>query len=109
MTNQEIENEIEKELTNARYKSLGDVLWRAFDQAAYGKGAQRHGQELPFDSQPMLTISRMIGANTGLVYQAMKKAQESTRMEKDAAVRELLGAINYLAGAIIILEERDGR
>jgi hypothetical protein len=32
--------------------------------------------------------------------------QESLRMDTEAAVRELLGAINYIAGAIIHLEKK---
>lgn len=100
--------------TNEAYQSLQDVLDRAFNQAATGKGAVRHGQNLPFEQQPMLRISHTLGTNAGLLYQAAKKAQESQRMDKDAAVAELLGAINYLAGAIIFLEtaqaeeKRDG-
>jgi hypothetical protein len=31
----------------------------------------------------------------------------SLRLDRDAAVAELLGAINYLAGAVIYLEEHD--
>lgn len=86
------------------YESLANVLQRAYDQAAQGKGAERHANSLPFDKQPMQSISTLLGNHTGLLYQAMKKIQESTRMDKDAAVRELLGAINYCAGAVIFLE-----
>lgn len=91
------------------YFSLSLVLQRAWEQAALGKGAARHGQNLPFEEQPMLAITRTLGSHAGLLYQAAKKAQESQRMDKDAAVAELLGAINYLAGAIIYLEEKDGK
>jgi len=38
--------------------------------------------------------------------QAAKKAQEAMRMETEPAVRELLGAINYLAGVVIWMEGR---
>lgn len=86
------------------YESLANVLQRAYDQAAQGKGAKRHANSLPFDKQPMQSLSTLLGDHTGLLYQAMKKIQESTRMDKDAAVRELLGAINYCAGAVIFLE-----
>ncbi len=55
----------------------------------------------------MQTISRLIGSHDGLLYQAVKKIQESKRMDKDAAVRELLGAINYIAGAVIFLEAKE--
>lgn len=56
----------------------------------------------------MQTLSRSLGSNVGLLYQAAKKAQESLRLDREHAVFELLGAINYLAGAIIFLEDRDG-
>jgi hypothetical protein len=52
----------------------------------------------------MLEIGRMVGHGFCLG-QAIKKAQEASRMEPDAAKRELLGAINYLAGAYLLLEE----
>lgn len=91
-----------------RYGRLKEVLARAYSQAATGKGAARHGQDLPFEQQPMQTLSRSLGSNVGLLYQAAKKAQESLRLDREHAVFELLGAINYLAGAIIFLEDRDG-
>lgn len=89
---------------NDNYHSLTNVLARAYEQAAKGKGAVRHADGRPFTEQPMQTISELLGTHEGLLYQAMKKIQESNRMQPDAAVHELLGAINYLAGAIIFLE-----
>ena len=89
------------------YTALQDVLDRAWQQAACGKGAERHGQSKPFTEQPMQTISDLLNTQNGMLYQAMKKIQESTRMDRDAAVRELLGAINYVAGAIIWLEKQN--
>lgn len=88
------------------YASLQDVLDRAWQQAASGKGAERHGQSLPFTEQPMQTISGLLNTQSGMLYQAIKKIQESTRMDRDAAVRELLGAINYVAGAVIWMEKQ---
>jgi hypothetical protein len=87
------------------YESLTNVLARAYTQAALGKGADRHAGNRPFDEQPMQSISDLLGSNVGLLYQAMKKIQESQRLDKDAAIRELLGAINYIAGAIINMEK----
>lgn len=92
-----------------RYDRLKEVLIRAFYQAATGKGEARHGKGLPFEKQPMQTISQSLDTNAGLLYQAAKKAQESKSLDLDDAVFELLGAINYLAGAIIFLEDRDGK
>lgn len=88
------------------YESLLHVLARAHEQAALGKGAERHACTRPFTEQPMQSISRLLGNETGLLYQAMKKIQESQRMDQDAAVKELLGAINYIAGAIIFKEAK---
>lgn len=90
------------------YESLAEVLHRAYNQAASGKGAERHACSRPFTEQPMQSISALLGNETGLLYQAMKKIQESQRMDQDAAIRELLGAINYIAGAIIFKEGKQG-
>jgi len=91
--------------TDEQYAPLRRVLSLALEQASSGKGAERHGQGKPFDRQPMMEISRMIGGPAGCFYQAMKKTQEASRMEPDAAKREILGAINYLAGAYLLLDE----
>lgn len=88
------------------YASLGLVLTRAYAQAATGKGAERHGQGQPFERQPMQDLIRLhgVGFATG---QASKKAQEALRLPRARAVAELLGAINYLAGAVIAIEAGD--
>ena len=86
------------------YERLGSVLTRAYAQAAEGKGAQRHAQGQPFDQQPMQQLIRLYGVGFALG-QAAKKAQEAQRLPTvDRQVAELLGAINYLAGAVIALE-----
>lgn len=85
------------------YESLHSVLRRAFIQASHGKGKERHAQNLPFDNQPMQRLIDLYGVGFALG-QAAKKAQESQRLPHDKAVAELLGAINYLAGAVIAME-----
>jgi hypothetical protein len=95
--------------TTDDYKSLSDVLERAYQQAAHGKGKDRHAQGQPFDKQPMQTISQLVGSCDGLRYQAIKKIQEAARLDHDAAIRELLGAINYIAGAIIYMEAQHAK
>lgn len=86
------------------YESLARVLARAFAQAAIGKGAERHAQAgEPFDMQVMQDMARRFGVGS-LLGQAFKKSEESQRLGHAAAVRELLGAINYLAGAVIAME-----
>lgn len=90
----------------AGYECLADILDAALMQAAEGKGAERHAGDRPFATQPMQEITRMVGVGFPLG-QAMKKAQEAgtmaSRGQTDAARRELLGAINYLAGAVLAL------
>ena len=85
------------------YETLLNVLRRAFLQAAHGKGNERHAQDLPFDQQPMQRLIEMYGVGFALG-QAAKKSQESQRLPHERAVAELLGAINYLAGAVIAME-----
>lgn len=85
------------------YESLRDVLVRAYAQASTGKGAERHAVCKPFDRQPMQELISLYGPGFALG-QAAKKAQESMRLPAGRDVAELLGAINYLAGAVIALE-----
>ena len=86
------------------YSDLFEVLRDALEEAQEGKGAVRHGNGLSFTDQPALTITRAVGLGFPLG-QAMKKIQECQRMDTDAAKRELLGAINYLAAAVLFLDE----
>lgn len=91
------------------YGPLASVLQEALNQAQDGKGKERHANDKPFLKQPIMEIGRMVGVGyqTG---QAMKKAQEAggmlSRGEPDRAVAELLGAINYLAAAIMLIREQ---
>jgi hypothetical protein len=86
------------------YEKLADVLARAYDQAARGKGKDRHAQDMPFHEQPMQSVIQLhgVGFATG---QASKKASEALRLPTlERQVPELLGAIVYLSGAVIALE-----
>jgi hypothetical protein len=86
------------------YESLAQVLEKAFDQAARGKGAERHANDLPFDQQPMQSISELLDDPNGMAFQIMKKVKEALGMPTyEQQERELLGAINYTAGLIIFL------
>lgn len=89
------------------YETLRAVFEKAYAQAATGKGHRRHGSGTPFDKQPMQQIAQEDGV--GFLYgQARKKTLEThgmlARGEFEAAKHEVLGAINYLAGAYIRLE-----
>lgn len=85
------------------YEKLADVLQRAFNQAARGKGKERHAQGEPFHEQVMQIGARKFGVGS-LLFQAFKKSEESQRLPLDRGVNELLGAIVYLAGAVIARE-----
>jgi hypothetical protein len=86
---------------------LKAVLNMAYAQAMVGKGTERHGSEQPFVQQISMSITRVIGLAYPLG-QVWKKADESQRMARDAAVRELLGCIVYISMAIITLLEGEG-
>lgn len=89
----------------AGYEELSAVLLRAFEQAAKGKGKERHANGEPFHEQVMQTGAHRFGVGA-LLFQAFKKSEESQRLPHDRAVAELLGAIVYLAGAVIHMERR---
>lgn len=110
------------------YEVLERVLTLAYDQAARGKGAERHSSSnaRPFLEQPINTIpmskSFLVGLG-GLSYQVEKKCGETDRMceradeqsrisamdEKaedtlHAALRETLGVIVYAAAKYLHIE-----
>lgn len=94
------------------YESLARVLLDALEQAAHGKGRDRHaGPGEPFDEQPMQVIVGMFGPGFALG-QAVKKLHESQRLGPTAGRAELLGAIVYIAGAVMHIDRqgaaRDG-
>lgn len=88
------------------YELLASVLQRAYDQAAKGKGKERHASNDAFENQVMQDGARRFGVGA-LLFQAFKKSEESQRLPVDRGVAELLGAIVYLAGAVI-RREADG-
>ena len=90
------------------YAKLRHVLGEAYDQAAVGKGRDRHvkHEAQPFEHQPICSLQRIYGSGYAFG-QVGKKMEESMRMDTKAAVAELYGAINYIAAAIIVLEEED--
>lgn len=95
----------ETSVIDLAYKSLYDILGDAFLQACDGKGKERHAKPSePFEKQKICEITRRVGLGYPLG-QAIKKAEESLRLQPEAGVQELLGAINYLAAAIIVMRE----
>lgn len=93
--------------TAAMYLALRSVLDSAYTQAAYGKGAVRHSDgATQFEDQPICTITRQVGLGFPLG-QAVKKIYEIQNIQDpDARTKELYGAINYIAAAIIIIDEQ---
>ena len=89
------------------YGRLEEVLTKAAEQASAGKGAERHADGQRFEDQPIMWIEREF--RSFQLGQAVKKIHESQRLAPEAAARELLGAINYLAAKIIALEATAGR
>lgn len=110
------------------YQDLERILTLAYDQAARGKGAERHSSDnvRPFAEQPINTIpmskSFLVGLG-GLSYQVEKKCGETDRMceraneqsrissmdelaeqSLHAALRETLGVIVYAAAKYMHIE-----
>jgi hypothetical protein len=77
------------------------------EQAAGGKGKERHADGEAFENQKICVINRWIKDSpvAGTLFQVVKKTVESSRMTPGAAIRELYGAINYLSAGILLLEE----
>lgn len=100
-----------KTYEDSSYSSLKRVLDMAYDQASSGKGKERHANNDSFESQPICQIPRYQGSIDFVTGQAIKKCLEVTKLPTvDAKVRELLGAINYIAAGIIVLQEgSDGK
>lgn len=91
--------------TNAGYEPLRAVLAEALDQASEGKGKERHADGKPFLEQPIMDLGRKYGAGF-LCGQADKRVREAFNCEDDErAIRDILGAINYLAAAVILRRE----
>ncbi len=83
------------------YEALGRILERALQQAATGKGHERHavGGE-PWHEQHIVRTNMRAGNDGHAVGQAEKKLDEGKRMDTEAAVKEYLGAIVYAAAAV---------
>lgn len=92
------------------YESLARVLQEALDQAAAGKGKERHANEgEAFEDQQIVQLGEWLGSNHFQLGQAAKKLLESARLPPDRARREILGAINYAAAAVIQQDRLDAR
>jgi len=94
------------------YATLRTVLNTAYDQAARGKGVERHGNGKAWTEQPIFTIAGQVGDgfNAG---QAIKKIQEAQQMaargEYAKAQHEVLGAIVYAASLHVLWNKESNR
>lgn len=89
------------------YERLAKVLIQAHHQAAFGKGLERHANSLPFEKQRMLSISHLLDSPDGMAYQVTKKMTAGLAMNDfHRCTAELYGAINYLAGIVVFLEDK---
>lgn len=99
---------VSRQEPDVSYDGLSTILRDAHAQASVGKGRERHANGRPFDRQPIMELGRMFGPGFA-AGQAAKKAQEAMgmlhRQNNDAAVAELLGAINYLAACVMLVRE----
>lgn len=102
------ESVIHETLLVPGYGTLQEELIGAYTQASAGKGKERHANNKPFDRQPIMEVSRIVGHGfqTG---QAMKKLGEASQMadrgEFDKAIHEIQGAMVYCAAAIMRIRE----
>lgn len=91
--------------TEKDYAELREILDQAFDFAARGKGAERHGNGSPWRDQPHYFIAAEVGLGFP-IGQAMKKLREGYNMVDAERTRaEWLGAITYIASAIYALDQ----
>ena len=96
------------EMTVPGYERLAEVLSLAYDQAANGKGKERHADGRKFTDQTIFETARVHGLGF-LTGQAEKKAREAHTLlrlkGKEAAISEIRGAINFLAAAVILIQD----
>ena len=88
------------------YDSLRETLDKAFLRASEGKGKERHSNGQDFDKQLICAAGNFFGT-AGAAYQIWKKAEESQRLPKEAAINEFLDIIVYAAAAVRILEMKE--
>lgn len=89
------------------YEKLAEILDASLAHAQTGKGLERHGNAgEAFEDQQIVQFGEWMKSTQFNIGQVCKKALESTRLEDDKAIIELLGVINYAAGAVLILQRR---
>jgi hypothetical protein len=84
---------------------LTRILVDAYDQAAKGKGKERHAGGRPWTDQPIFLTPKLLGCGAFNLGQAVKKLCELQNLPHKMACAEALGAIVYLASAIVLVDE----
>lgn len=90
--------------SDPNYEPLMSVLLDAYAQASSGKGAERHANGKDFIKQDLVSITQLTGIG-GPIYQAIKKLVEGRALPNDKARKEFLGAIVYIAGAVVAMDK----
>jgi hypothetical protein len=85
-----------------KYGNLKMVYEHAYNQASQGKGKERHSNNDNFLNQPIFWIEEHF--KSFQLGQAIKKIHESQRLDTESAIKELLGAMNYIAAHVIQLQ-----
>jgi hypothetical protein len=86
---------------------LESIFDEALAQVTRGKGNARHGHGVEFMGQDWMVIAKHHGVGF-LTGQAEKKLREASQLESGPKRSELLGAIVYIAMAILF-EDRRGK
>lgn len=87
------------------YGRLVYALSLAYDQAAFGKGKERHANDKPFEEQTMMVANRVTddGFSWGQIF---KKIQEIPNIkDPDLKLAEMISIIVYAAGWVLWYEE----
>lgn len=88
---------------------LHGIFDQCIAQAVSGKGEERHGHGVEFMDQPWHELTNAFGLG-GPLFQAAKKTREAVQWlgssEEYRFKAELLGAINYIAMALLAYENQ---
>ena len=87
------------------YGRLVYALSLAYDEAAFGKGKERHANNKPFEEQTMMVANRVTagGFSWGQIF---KKIQEIPNIKDfDLRKAEMVSIIVYAAGWVLWFEE----
>ena len=93
---------IDKADIDEKYVELKEVFDLAYGEAAYGKGKDRHADNDRYEEQPIMWIERYFPSFQ--LGQAVKKMHESQRLPVNDAIKELHGAMVYIAARVVYLK-----